>query len=381
MDRDLVHADENGRLDLADIGRVALARAFVDGGIALDDLVWAIDEGILVGIDWVSDMWPPTPPTGRTFAELRAGLGERGELVPSVYAALGLAEPAPDAVMAGDEERAIRDLLQVWAMIDDRPEVVLSAARIAGEGVRRMQVAVLDLFGMIGGTPPQMLARGMTWEDASRPSLLLGPMSEHLVTWLLRRHSQNDVFGRVVESVELAMAQAGRIERPLDEPPAVAFVDISGYTELTERAGDELAADVALTLQRHAMEAVSGRRGRVVKLLGDGVMLRYQSARAAANSVLELMAALGSAGLPGAHAGVAAGPIVIRDGDIYGHTVNLASRLAGQATSGELIVTADLASTLAKQGFVVTDLGVRVLKGMAKPVELARVIGRSGAGA
>jgi adenylate cyclase len=122
-------------------------------------------------------------------------------------------------------------------------------------------------------------------------------------------------------AVERAVSRAGRKTVRRGEPPAVAFVDLTGYTELTAAAGDEHAARSATSLHSLALEAARPHAGRVVKLLGDGVILRYHSMRDAAESVYALMAEIARSGLPPAHAGIATGPIVSRDGDVYGHTV------------------------------------------------------------
>jgi adenylate cyclase len=85
------------------------------------------------------------------------------------------------------------------------------------------------------------------------------------------------------------------------------------------------------------------------------------------------MARLIEAGLPAAHAGVAAGSFVVRDGDVYGHTVNLASRLSGIAASGELLVARDSADALDRAGIAWQDGGAVPVKGFELPIATARV--------
>jgi adenylate cyclase len=137
--------------------------------------------------------------------------------------------------------------------------------------------------------------------------------------------------------------------------------------------GDEQAAHAATSLHALALDAARDRQGRVVKLVGDGVILRYATAGDAVSSVVDLMSAIRAAGLPPAHAGIAAGPIVTRDGDIYGHTVNLASRIASRAAPGELLVPSDVAAAASEQGFECEDAGEADLKGVPDPVVLVRV--------
>ncbi len=239
--------------------------------------------------------------------------------------------------------------------------------------MRRIATATLDLFDEFGGSPPQRLRRGLSQDEAILPSTRLSALFPRLLIWLQARHSEHEVFERIVTFVEASLARAGRVEARSEEPPAIAFVDLAGYTQLTQTAGDEQAAKSALALQALADAAALAHRGRVVKLLGDGVMLRYASANEAIESVRTLMADIVGAGLPRAHAGIAAGPIVVRDGDVYGHTVNLAARIAAHATAGELLVTRDLADGLADGGIRWEDAGVARLKGVDVGVSLARI--------
>jgi adenylate cyclase len=371
----MIRRDADGLHDVGDISRVRLAQAFAEGGMDVDALAWAIEHGVLFGgLDFATELWPPGTLTGRSYGEFAASLGKRASLLPTIYAAFGLAEPVPETPTRHDEEELLTDFLAVWSMITDQPDAMVSAARIAGEGVRRVQSATEDVVEGAEGTPPQRLRRGMSIDEATRPTLELNRMLPRLLVWLHGRHSEHDIVGRVVDHVERELGKAGRLERPPDEPPAIAFVDLARYTELTQRGGDELAADFATRLQALAEIAARRGKGRVVKLLGDGVMLRYPSARAAVESVLSLIAAVASAGLPSAHAAVAAGPIVVREGDVYGHTVNLAARMAAHAKPGELLVTAGSAKTLADAGIALEDAGEATLKGIAEPVPLMRVV-------
>ena len=318
-----LHANPDGSHDVASIPRVRLAMALADGGIDLDALLGVIGSGAL-NLDWVAWLWAVTPPSGRTFAQFAASLGDRARQLPSIYAAFGLAEPPPATVMRLDEERAISDFIALWALVDDQPETFLRAARISGEGVRRLQTGTQDLFDDLGGPPGYQERRGKSPEEALQPSMRLSATMAGLLVWLQKRHMENETFGRIVSYVETVLAETGQVSQP--DPPAIAFVDLSGYTELTVEAGDERAATFATRLQVLAESAARAHRGRVVKLLGDGVMIRFATAVEAVRSLQALMVEIVESGLPAGHAGIAAGPVVLRDGDAYGHTVNLAAR-------------------------------------------------------
>jgi adenylate cyclase len=363
----------DGLHEADDVRRVRLALALAEDGIDTEGLVWAIDTGLLP-LDRVARTWATPEPTSRPFGVLVESLGERGRRLPDVYAAFGLAVPGPDSAVPRDEEAVLRAFLDAWSLVDDRPEVVVRAAHIAGDGMRRIQEATLDLFDEFEGSPPQRLRRGLSVDEATRPSTELNALMVPLLVWLLGRHSEDEVFGRIVAFIEARAAQAGRLRPQTGVQPAIAFVDLAGYTELTETAGDRHAAALAATLQRLAGSTVRGHRGRVVKLLGDGVMLRFASPGDGVRAVLALMAAIEAGGLPRAHAGLAAGPVVVRDADVFGHTVNVAARIAGHAASGELLVPAELAEALEAEAIAVVDVREVRLKGIAEAVRLARVV-------
>jgi len=369
----LIHPDDDGRHEPADVARLRLAHALASGGISVDDLAHQIRTGSFPFAE-VPRLGLEPQPTGRTFAEFAGSFGAQAELLPEVYAAFGLGVPPPETAMHATEEAAVSAFIHVWSMVDDRPELFTRAARIAGEGVRHLVVGSLDLFDEFGGSPPQRMGRGLSVEEAVEPSLLQGGMMNLVLAWLRERHMEHEVFERIVSFTERSLAEAGRKPPRPDDPPAIAFVDLTGYTERTVQAGDELAAQDAAALQTLAQAAGANHGGRVIKLLGDGVMLRFGSAVDAVAGVRGLMAAIIDADLPPPHAGIAAGRFVVRDGDVFGHTVNLASRIAAHSQAGELLVTADAVERLRAAGIATEDAGEVGLKGIGDHVRLARVL-------
>jgi adenylate cyclase len=363
----------DGTHETGDIARVRLAHALATGGISVDDLMHEVRSGQMPYRD-IPRLGITPRATGRTQAEFAESLGNvRAAQLPALYAAFGLGVPPSETAMREDEEQALTEFLALWAMIDDRPEVMLRAARIAGEGMRRIVLGTIDLFDEVEGSPPARLRRGMDIEEALEPSIRQASMMNALLAWLRERHMEHEVFDRIVAFTEASLARAGRLPTPPTDPPAIAFVDLTGYTKRTAAAGDELAAHEAATLQALAHDVVADHHGRVVKALGDGVMLRFESVVPAVLAARDLMARLIEARLPAAHAGVAAGSFVIRDGDVYGHTVNLASRLSGIAASGQLLVARDSADALDRAGIEWQDAGMVPVKGIELPIAVARV--------
>jgi Adenylate cyclase, family 3 (some proteins contain HAMP domain) len=139
---------------------------------------------------------------------------------------------------------------------------------------------------------------------------------------------------------------------------------------MTEQRGDELAARLAGRLQELAESAARTHGGRVIKLLGDGVMLRFDRPGNAVEASLHMVAAAPSADLPMAHAGIHAGPLIERDGDFYGHTVNLAARIVSAADAGQVVVSQAVIDGVADGSVHFEPLATVPLKGVTQPVAL-----------
>ena len=363
--------DPEGRYVAVDVSRVRLAHALREGGITPDDMVWAIETQRLP-IDRVAEMFAPPSRSDHTFGELVALLGDRGANLPAVYAAFGLAAPPLEAAVPADEERLLLRFLEVWAMVDDTPEVAQRAAHIVGDGMRRITAGSLDLFDDHGGPPPDRLRRGLSPDQAMAPSFVMPSLQRDVLEWLNTRHTEHEVFERIVSFMERAVQDAGRAEPHPVDPPAIAFVDLAGYTALTATDGDERAAEFATRLHVVASRVVASHAGRVVKQLGDGVLLRFRSGDGAIAGVRDLVAALAEAGLPAAHAGIAVGRFVVRDGDVYGNVVNLAARIAAHARPGEaLLPLADARALVPAASW--EDAGTAEFKGLSEPIGLARL--------
>lgn len=127
---------------------------------------------------------------------------------------------------------------------------------------------------------------------------------------------------------------------------AVLFADVSGSTKLYEVAGDAVAHAAIEKCVNLMREKTVGAKGRVIKTIGDEVMSSFPSADNAADAAIEMQLAI--AQLPpvgstqiGIRVGFNHGPVVEREGDVFGDAVNLAARLAGVATKGQIITARD----------------------------------------
>jgi adenylate cyclase len=150
----------------------------------------------------------------------------------------------------------------------------------------------------------------------------------------------------------------------------IAFVDLAGFTALTEAQGDEDAARLATKFAEMTRGAL-GPGDRLIKTLGDAVLVTSpapESGIALVDRVLTLAA--GENGFPSLRAGLHHGPIIAKDGDVFGATVNLAARVANEAYAGEVLGTEPIAAAARAEGIPLIDLGPVSLKNVQAQIPL-----------
>jgi adenylate cyclase len=156
------------------------------------------------------------------------------------------------------------------------------------------------------------------------------------------------------------------------------FADLSGYSRLSELAGDEVAAEVALSFFTAASAIATEHGAEVVKRVGDAIMLRSDSAADAVAIGMRLNAGLRD--LPPIHAGVHTGVAIERDGDWWGTTVNVAARVADAADAGQVLITEATRSAAGDLGPTsLTGLGLLRMKNISSPVRIFSAAPRSAA--
>ena len=224
------------------------------------------------------------------------------------------------------------------------------------------------------------LAAGVQQEDEVPAVLgdqavlfLAGAQGTFRTSFLIhRRLLERQQFENTAEQLELLFDEIGVRRRTDHAPEAIVFVDLSGFTRLTEELGDEQAAERSRELANVVRAAAVRNRGRVIKLLGDGAMVHFPSATdavAGASAVIELAE---RAGLPAARAGVTVGALIRRDGDYFGHTVNLASRICDAAAASSVTAIREVADLTPELSW--TPIGDATLKGVPDPVPLMRLM-------
>jgi adenylate cyclase len=305
-----------------------------------------------------------------TFRQLSTQTGIPLELLTVLREAFGFAEPRPEDTVREDELSVV-PLLQLQLAKGFRPMVIERWLRVYGDSLRR--IAETEAAWWNSEVEVALVNSGMTEGEMLAAQADLGsqmtPLIEQALVAMYRgqqEHAWSEVF---VEHVEGALEAAG-LHRRLDRPPAMCFLDITGYTRLTEERGDEAAADLAARLATLVRRSAQEHGGMPVKWLGDGVMFYFREPAGAVLAALEMVAGVGRHGLPPAHVGIHAGPVIFQDGDYFGRTVNLAARIAEYARPGEVLVSQEVvdAADAAPVSFV--EIGPVELKGVPGPLRL-----------
>jgi adenylate cyclase len=374
----LISPDEAGRYSLGAVLAVKMASALLEAGVPAGSIERAATEGLL-SFRRTDEYLPyePGPRSGRTFAEFQASAGPRAELLPAVYEVLGLPTPDPSAPIHLDEEALFEGFLDAWAMTPDEDSLI-RAGRLMAQGTRAAMLGWMDLQDEQLAEPArERLLRGELEEfpDDVRVAFIKATrLAPEMFTWLSARYLEHRSVSGIVEGFERFLASRGLAPIPEPpSPPAIVFVDLSGFTRLTRERGDESAVAAATSLQRHADTTASRHGGRLVKLLGDGAMLRLADASVGLDAALDLVETMSGEGALSSHAGVHAGPVIERDLDVFGQTVNLASRIADVAGPGEVLASQAVADVAGDGTFGFERMRDAELKGLPGPIALFRV--------
>ena len=321
----------------SDVHVVRLMAAFEDAGVSVEDVARGVETGEL---SFPLGLFMPEPVgAATTYEELAAELGRPSDLVRRLSGELGFPPPEDDRVRAEDAE--ILGLLFLRLDIADDDELSRFARlyggtiqRLVGSGLQFFDLAVRQRVATFDDLSTEEQDR-LVYEKAAGYTELVAS----IVPWLQARHRERSVLEYLVGVTERFMEERGLAPPQPKQPPAIAFLDLTGYTALAEEQGDEAAAELAADLATVVHEASRTYDCRPVKWLGDGVMFYFAEPESAIRSGLALMEQAEKAISVPARIGINAGPVIVQEGDYYGRTVNVAARIADYAGPHEVLVS------------------------------------------
>lgn len=345
--------DGSARFDLAEyllgrgVDRAEVDRAADAGPIELRRLAHAV---VLLGE--VPRLRPP---------DVWEQAGASESLARQLWRAMGFAELPDDAVaLTAADVRALATISEYLDAMGVRNETAIRFTRLLGQTMGRVADALLSIVDQ-GLDEFEALPEGDLEDLMVIAADLVNPMIEQELVYLLRRHLYAGAMRR------LTGPEGGQ------EEAIVGFADVVSFTRLTGELPEGDLAELLETFEATTADAIADHGGRVVKLIGDAVMFTLDDAAGAAHLALDLAESFGG-DRPDLRVGLARGPVVSRLGDLFGSTVNLASRLVAFARPGTVVVDDAFVRALGDApGFVTKSVRPRNLKGFGSiPLHVLR---------
>jgi class 3 adenylate cyclase len=283
---------------------------------------------------------------------------------------MGFAQPDPDDRVRADEMEVI-PLVALQHGYGFRPVVIERWIRTYGDSLGRIADTEADWYRSEVLGP--LLAAGKGPAEIVMTTGAIGSqvseLGDRAILGLFHGRQANAWIKNILEGFDMSLTRAG-LQGSVDQLPAICFLDLTGYTRLTEERGDEAAAELAGRLARLVQRTSARHGGKPVKWLGDGVMFHFREPGRGVVAALEMVEGAAEADLPPAHVGLHAGPVLFQEGDYFGRTVNLAARIADYARQGEVVVSQDVVDAGGADGVAFTAIGPVELKGVSTALTL-----------
>lgn len=249
LDLGIVAPVEPDRFSGGDVRRVLMAKSLEDAGIPLDGVGAAIRGGE-VSLDFLDaaayERFASMAP--ETFRQVSERTGIPIDLLTVIREAIGSAQPSPDDRLREDEMEIVPHIeLQVAAGF--RPVAIERLLRVLGESTRR--ITEQEGAWWHSEVIEPAMAAGQGVEEMGNADLANrnAPLAERALLAMYHAQQARVWTANLIDGFEMLLAQAGLYSR-LERPPAICFLDITGYTRLTQERGDDAAADLAGTLAR-----------------------------------------------------------------------------------------------------------------------------------
>jgi class 3 adenylate cyclase len=358
-----------------DVERARLVQLCLRRGAGLDAIARALREGpIHAQLErYLDTLFPGDGRPATSLEEAAAEVGLDVDLARRVVAAALHGREADAPHLSAEDVQALRAAtmaIQAGFSADALVEVL----RVLGDALARAAEAAVRLFHFhvhqpleASGAPDAEIAAIST-----AASERLNPLLEPAILYFHRKGMARAMADDIVLHVLAESGLAREADVPGQMVAAAAFVDLAGFTPLSAAMGDVKAAEVLERFGAIVHSAAEHWHGRVVKQIGDGFMLFLGDPRSAVACLLEIEErATAESHFPAVRSGVHWGPMLYRDGDYVGTTVNVAARVADIASRHEVLLTEIVwRAATPLDGVEFVRLGRRDLKGLPEEHEL-----------
>jgi adenylate cyclase len=352
----------DGRWSPAAVSHARIVARLRQRGHSLKDIREASDDGRLA-FGYVEELFD----TGEevfTLKEASRHTGLEPALIERVMTALGTSPAHSERISAED----LRLLRYVATVLEAGLPLValLQLVRVYGKAMARVADAEVRLFHLYVHEP--LMRSGATgletademFELTRRLLPLSSPVMDHVHQRYLQHFVEQDVVGHMESDLDDEGFDLGRMR------VAIAFADLTGYTRLTEEAGEIEAVDAV----ERFVESVEGSLpddARVIKTIGDEVMIVGSEPAGLVEWAVEFQRHQPERTMP--RIAIHYGDALFRDGDYYGRDVNIASRVEARAAAGEVLVTRPVVER-ARNGLEFDRIAEVRLKGFTDSTEV-----------
>ncbi len=309
--------------------------------------------------------------TARTGQEVSDSSGMDIEQAGRLWRALGFPAPGEEATFNEHDVEALSTIRGMTEMGVASLDNAIQVTRVLGQSMSRLAdtlVSSADATAREQGRP--------AWADGAKDdglllaaaiafsSELVLPSMERLIIYAWRRHIE------AAARRHAALRRAGAYDESVAAKLAVGFADMVGFTALSSQLSAEALVAVVDRFEDLAHGTVVAGGGRPVKMIGDEVMFVCDEAATALQIGLDLVDAYADDELlSDVRVGLAAGPVLLREGDFFGTTVNRAARVVSIADPGSVLCSDEIHAELSESGqdgFAWRRLRPRTLKDIGR---------------
>jgi adenylate cyclase len=253
-------------------------------------------------------------------------------------------------------------------------EAVVEGARVFGDTLRRLAEAEIRLVHV--HIHERLEAEGAAEADIVQQIEGLQQAVVPLLDGIVQRVHHEHLLHASIEDAYVHLVDTDAPGSRGSVDATIVFIDVESFTQLAESQGDEAAMEAMTRVGSMVRALTLEHGGKVVKEIGDALMLAFRDAAEAVRFAAEIEQAVrGDEAMPGLHMGLHCGPAIYRGGDYLGATVNLAARVSNQAAAGETLMTQAVAER-ADDAVPIEPVGVRMLRGVERPLTLYRLTHR-----
>jgi adenylate cyclase len=343
--------------------RLMLLELAVEHGAGIDEITLAVAQHRLHTL--AGELAVLAATKRATLNEMAANAGTDPEFAERLWRAFGFADPGDEPLVCSEADENVLELFTALADLFGR-DTALQIARTAGASLARMADAAIGAVRSRIEAP--IRTQGGDDVDVARRFVMLAtelvPRLYPMIEAVHRRH----------------LAQAGRRftlwELPASETSTafavIGFADLVGFTARTQDLSPGALDEVVRAFEDVVLGTLTMADTRLVKLIGDEAMFVAGTASDAAGVAQRILRGITEdADLPPVKIGLAAGEVLVREGDVFGPAVNRAARLVTLAEPGTIVVDAEVASRL--DGESAEPLGERSLPGFDAAVAVFRL--------